>query len=106
VTVALALATAAAALQRPPLGVRVVFRQPQLKDSPEGTQGDDCEKREDVGRQQFITPQVELNSPAKPMNAMDRIPAMIRLNAAGSLPDRSNRYRDFFLKRIQNKRSN
>ena len=34
------------------------------------------------------------------------IPAMIRLKAAGSLPDRSNRYRDFFLKRIQNKRSN
>ena len=31
------------------------------------------------------------------------IPAMIRLKAAGSLPDRSNRYRDFFLKRIQNK---
>lgn len=34
------------------------------------------------------------------------IPAMIRLKAAGSLPDRSNKYRDFFLKRIQNKRSN
>ena len=31
------------------------------------------------------------------------IPAMIRLKAAGSSPDRSNRYRDFFLKRIQNK---
>ncbi len=31
------------------------------------------------------------------------IPAMIRLKAAGSLPDRSNRYRDFFLERIQNK---
>ncbi len=30
------------------------------------------------------------------------IPAMIRLKAAGSSPDRSNRYRDFFLKRIQN----
>jgi hypothetical protein len=29
------------------------------------------------------------------------IPAMIRLKAAGALPDRSNRYRDFFLKRIQ-----
>lgn len=34
------------------------------------------------------------------------IPTMIRLKAAGSSPDRSNRYRDFFLKRIQNKRSN
>ncbi len=34
------------------------------------------------------------------------IPSMIRLKAAGSSPDRSNRYRDFFLKRIQNKRSN
>ncbi len=34
------------------------------------------------------------------------IPAMIRLKAVGSLPDRSNKYRDFFLKRIQNKRSN
>ena len=31
------------------------------------------------------------------------IPAMIRLKAAGSSPDRSNRYREFFLKRIQNK---
>ncbi len=31
------------------------------------------------------------------------IPAMIRLKAAGSLPDRSNRYRDFFLKRIQSR---
>ncbi len=31
------------------------------------------------------------------------IPVMIRLKAAGSLPDRSNCYRDFFLKRIQNK---
>ncbi len=31
------------------------------------------------------------------------IPAMIRLKAAGASPDRSNRYRDFFLKRIQNK---
>ena len=31
------------------------------------------------------------------------IPVMIRLKAAGSLPDRSNRYRDFFIKRIQNK---
>jgi len=31
------------------------------------------------------------------------IPAMARLKAAGSVPDRSNRYRDFFLKRIQNK---
>ena len=31
------------------------------------------------------------------------IPAMIRLKEAGSSPDRSNRYRDFFLKRIQNK---
>ena len=30
------------------------------------------------------------------------IPAMIRLKATGSSPDRSNRYRDFFLKRIQN----
>ena len=29
------------------------------------------------------------------------IPAMIRLRAAGALPDRSNRYRDFFLKRIK-----
>ncbi len=34
------------------------------------------------------------------------IPAMIRLKTTGSLPDRSNRYRDFFLTRIQNKRSN
>ncbi len=34
------------------------------------------------------------------------IPTMIRLTATGSSPDRSNRYRDFFLKRIQNKRSN
>ena len=31
------------------------------------------------------------------------IPVMIRLKAAGSSPDRSNRYRDFFFKRIQNK---
>ncbi len=31
------------------------------------------------------------------------IPTMIRLTATGSSPDRSNRYRDFFLKRIQNK---
>ncbi len=31
------------------------------------------------------------------------IPSMVKLKAAGSLPDRSNRYRDFFLKRIQNK---
>ncbi len=30
------------------------------------------------------------------------IPAMIRLKAAGSSPDRSNRYRDFFLKRKKN----
>ncbi len=30
------------------------------------------------------------------------IPVMIRVKAAGSSPDRSNRYRDFFLKRIQN----
>ncbi len=31
------------------------------------------------------------------------IPVMIGLKAAGSSPDRSNRYRDFFLRRIQNK---
>jgi hypothetical protein len=34
------------------------------------------------------------------------IPAMNRLKAAGSLPDRNNKYRDFFLERIQNKRIN
>lgn len=31
------------------------------------------------------------------------IPVMIRLKAAGSSPDRSNRYRDFFLRRTRNK---
>jgi hypothetical protein len=31
------------------------------------------------------------------------IPVIIRLKAAGSSPDRSNRYRDFFLRRTQNK---
>ncbi len=31
------------------------------------------------------------------------IPVMIRLKVAGSSPDRSNRYRDFFLSRTQNK---
>ncbi|MHC4268691.1 MAG: hypothetical protein ACYSWS_11035 [Planctomycetota bacterium] len=31
------------------------------------------------------------------------IPVMFRLKVAGSSPDRSNRYRDFFLRRTQNK---
>ncbi len=31
------------------------------------------------------------------------IPVMIRLMVAGSSPDRSNRYRDFFLRQTQNK---
>ncbi len=31
------------------------------------------------------------------------IPAMIKVKATGSLPERSNKYRDFFLKRIQSK---
>ena len=79
--VAFTLAATATAFQRPSLGIGVVLGQPHLKDRPERTQGNNGEKREEVGCQHFSTSQVELNSPANPMNAIDSIPAMIRFIA-------------------------
>ena len=80
--IALVLAPATATLLRSRFYVGIVPRQPQLKDCPERTQSDDREQWKQISRHHYgLIPQVELNSPAKPMNAMDSMPAMIRFIA-------------------------